>query len=192
MRKGSESLFTHSTIIMELSPATNQPSWPQGGPRRCLLYRRQSSSASSNPWASLTTTSSSLSPMVITSWAEEKGTWGLSRPDVASLGKGREEGPRPLLWSLEPQEPLQFREDAATPRVLVPKYSSFTRAQACPHENCRPGAKLTHSPDLATSPSTQASFSWVTSPFALGLAHYGLGRCPCPQASWSEQVPPQG
>ena len=32
-REGSEASFTGSTIFMELSPATHQPSWPQGGPR---------------------------------------------------------------------------------------------------------------------------------------------------------------
>ena len=32
-RKGSDALFTGSTIFMELSPAIHQPSWPQGGPR---------------------------------------------------------------------------------------------------------------------------------------------------------------
>lgn len=50
---------------------------------------------------------------------EDKGTWGLSRPDVAPSGKRRQEGLSPLLQSLgAPRSQFGFRKIMPQPRGM--------------------------------------------------------------------------
>lgn len=156
------------------------------------------------------TTSSSSSRSVMASWGEEKGMWGLSRPDTAFSGKGEEGRLGPMLQALEPPgSHFGLRKTMPRPRVLWgprglgSKCSSLTVSSG-PDEGFRPRSKFLLSPcpgpppltpqvllSWATSSShSQAPLSWATTSFPLGLPHHGLGRFLCLQVVRSGQGAP--